>query len=262
MLSSEYSVEEVKAALFQMGPTKTPRYDGMNALFYQKFGQIVRDDVTAAVLDFLNSGNMLPKINYIHIVLIPKIKSLERISDYRPINLCNVIYKFISKVLANRLKLIFLMVISPTQIAFFPSRFITDNTLVAYETLHTMHGRRSGRWGSLALKLDISKAYDHVEWPFLKGIMSRLGLPKSRIDKVMTCVTSLTFSICIHGKSYGNVRPSREIRQGDPLLPYLFLLCAKGFSSLLAKAEEDRWIHGVAICKRAPNISHLLFADD
>ena len=72
VLSSEYSVEEVKAALFQMGPTKTPRHDGMNALFYQKFWQIVRDDVTDAVLDFLNSGNMLPEINYTHIMLIPK----------------------------------------------------------------------------------------------------------------------------------------------------------------------------------------------
>ena len=154
------------------------------------------------------------------------------------------------------------MVISPTQIAFVPDHLITDNTLVAYETLHTMHGRRSGKRGSLALNLDISKAYDHVEWPFLKGIMSRLGLPESGIDKVMTCVTSPTFSVCIHGKAYGNVRPSRGIRQGDPLSPYLFLLCAKGFSSLLAKAEEDRWIHGVAICKRAPNISHLLFVDD
>ena len=205
VLSSEYSVEEVKTALFHMGPTKAPRHDGMNALFYQKFWHIVGDDVTAAVLDFLNSSNMLFEINYTHIVLIPKIKSLERISDYRPISLCNVIYKIISKVLANRLKLIFLMVISPTQIAFVPGHLITDNVLVVYETLHTIHGRRSGRRGSLALKLDINKTYDHVEWPFLMGIMSRLGLPESWIDRVMTCVTSPTFFVCINGKAYGTV---------------------------------------------------------
>ena len=154
------------------------------------------------------------------------------------------------------------MVISPTQIAFVPGRLITNNVLVAYETLHTMHGRRSGRRGSLPLKLDISKAYDHVKWPFLKDIMSRLGLPESWIDRVMTCVTSPTFSVRINGKAYGNVRPSRGIRQGGPSSPYLFLLCAEGFSSLLAKAEEDRQIHGVAICKRAPNISYLLFTGD
>ena len=135
-----------------MGPAKAPRPDGMNALFYQKFWHIVGDDVTSVVLDFLNSSTMLPEINYIHIVLIPKIKSYERMSDYRLITLCNVIYKIISKVLANRLKL--------TQSAFIQGRLITDNVLVTYESLHTMHCRRSGRRGSMALKLDINKAYD------------------------------------------------------------------------------------------------------
>ena len=114
VLSSEFSVDEVKMALFQIGPTKAPRPDGMNAHFYKKFWHIVGIDVTHAVLDFLNNGNMLTDINYTHIVLIPKIKSLEKMSDYRPISLCNVIYKIISKVLANKLKVILPQLISPT----------------------------------------------------------------------------------------------------------------------------------------------------
>ena len=114
----------------------------------------------------------------------------------------------------------------------------------------------------MAMKLDISKVYDWVKWHFLKGIMLRLGLLEVWIDRVMTCVTTPTFSVCINGKAYGNITPSRGIRQGDPLSPYLFLLCAEGFSSLLAKAKGEGQIHGVSICKRAPNISHLLFADD
>ena len=91
VLINEFSAEEIKAALFQMGPTKAPGSDGMNALFYQKFWHIVGNDVINAVLDFLNSSNMVPDINYTHIVLIPKVKFPEKMSDYRPIRLCNVI---------------------------------------------------------------------------------------------------------------------------------------------------------------------------
>ena len=106
MLFREYSAEEIKAALFQMGPIKAPRLNGRNGLFYQKFWHIVGNDVITAVLDFLNTGNMQSKINFTHIVLIPKVKSPERMSNYRPISLCNVIFKVISKVLANKLKII------------------------------------------------------------------------------------------------------------------------------------------------------------
>ena len=130
--------------LFQMGLTKAPGPDGMNALFYQKFWHIVGNEVTDAVLDFLHFGNMEPDINYTHIVLIPKVKKPEKMADIKPINLCNVIYKIISKVLASKLKLILPQIISPSQSAFVPNRFITDNVLVAYETLHAMHIRKKG----------------------------------------------------------------------------------------------------------------------
>jgi len=133
---------------------------------------------------------------------------------------------------------------------------------VAYETLHTMHCKKKGKKGSLALKVDISKAYDRVEWAFLRGIMLRLGLPIFWIGRVMTCVTSSSFSILINGKPFGMINPTRSLRQGDPLSPYLFLLCAEGFTSLLAKEKIEGRIHGVSICRRAPTISHLLFADD
>ena len=94
------------------------------------------------VLDFLHSGNMVPDINYTHIVLIPKVKKPEKMADFRLISLCNVIYKIISKFLENRFKLILLQLISPTQSAFVLGCLITDNVLVVYETLHAMHIRK------------------------------------------------------------------------------------------------------------------------
>ena len=110
---------------------------------------------------------MAPDINNTNIVLIPKVKQPEKMSNFRSISLCNVIYKIISKVLANRLKQILPSVISTTQSALVPGRLITDNVLVAYELLTLCTLGRKAKKGSLALKLDISKAYDRVEWPFL-----------------------------------------------------------------------------------------------
>ena len=261
-MSSDFIADEIKIAVFQMGPTKAPGPDVMNALFYQNFWHTMGENVVNAVLDYLHSGVMGPDINHTNIVLIPKIKSLERMSDFRPISLCNVIYKIISKVLANRLKQILPSFISSTLSAFVPRRLITDNVLVASEVLHSMHSWKKGKKGSLALKLDISKAYDRVEWNFLQGIMIKLGFPDKWIQWVMGCVTTPSFSILINGKEYGNIRPSRGIRQGDPLSPYLFLLCAEGFTSLLEKVELGGRIRRASICRRAPKISNLMFADD
>ena len=97
--------------------------------------------------------------------------------------------------LANRLKQVLPAIISPTQIAFVPSRLIIDNILVAYETLHTMHVRKKGKKGLIALKLDISKAYDHIEWPFLQGMMQMMGFPDRWIGWVMGSLFSLMVSL-------------------------------------------------------------------
>ena len=91
-------------------------------------------------------------------------------------------------------------------------RLITDNVLVAYEVLHTMQGRKKGKTGALALKLDVSKAYDRVEWDFLKRIMIKMGFPEVWVDRVMSCVSSTSFSVLINGKPYGLIHPSRGIQ--------------------------------------------------
>ena len=92
--------------------------------------------------------------------------------------------------------------------------------------------------------------------------MEKLGFPVDWIDRVMSCVTTPSFSILINGKPYGMIHPSRGIRQGDPLSPYMFLLCAEGFTALLKKAESEGRIKGVSICRGAPKVTNLMFADD
>jgi hypothetical protein len=102
-------------------------------------------------------------MNFTYIALIPKIKSPEKFSDFWPISLCNIIYKMVSKVLANRLKVWLPKIISPFQSAFIQGRLISDNIIAAYETLYTMHSKMYGKKGYMATKLDMSKAYDRVE---------------------------------------------------------------------------------------------------
>jgi exonuclease III len=187
-LLKEFTMEEVDAALSQMHPLKSPGPDGFSACFYQRSWDTVRMEVGKAVLDFVNFGNFDHSINTTHIVLIPKKKNPSRVTDYRPISLCNVLYKLMAKVLANRMKHVLNLIISPHQSAFLPGRLITDNVTVAFEALHTMGTRLKGRKGYMALKLDMSKAYDRVEWDYLEMLMRRIGFAERWVDRIMVCV--------------------------------------------------------------------------
>ncbi|XP_059451054.1 uncharacterized protein LOC132181841 [Corylus avellana] len=174
-LLKEFSKDEISTALMQMGPLKAPSPDGFTTGFFQKHWSTMGDEVCNVVLDILNSGKMPDELNSTHIVLIPKVKNPSCVTEFRPISLCNVIYKLVSKVLANRLKRVLPLIISLTQSAFIPGRLISDNILAAYETLHTMHTGMKGKKGFMSVKLDMSKAYDRVEWSFLEAVMRRMG---------------------------------------------------------------------------------------
>ena len=162
-LTQEFNVEEVRAALGQMHLTKAPGLDGMSASFYQKYWDIVGLDVANMVLNVLNSNASITDINNTYITLVPKVKMPNRMKDFRLISLCNVAYKLLSKVLANRLKTVLPQIIYENQSAFLSERLITDNVLVAFELMHYLEHKKSGNNGYMAVKLDMSKAYDRVE---------------------------------------------------------------------------------------------------
>jgi hypothetical protein len=125
-----------------------------------------------------------------------------------------------------------------------------------------MQNKHSGAVGVAALKLDMSKAYDRAEWCFLEQIMRRLGFHERWIALIMKCCCTVKYRFKLNGSLTDEVIPSRGLRQGDPISPYLFLICGQAFSSLLNSAEEDGRLEGVRVSQNAPRFNHLLFADD
>jgi hypothetical protein len=261
-LMAPYTREEVKKGLFNIGDLKAPGPDGLHAVFYKRFWHIIGEDLTDEVLAAISSKSIPEGWNDTTIVLIPKVENPETITQFRPISLCNVVYKVISKVVANRLKGLLPDIISPFQSAFVPGRLITDNFLVAYESYHTIKNKRIGKFGSCAVKLDMHKAYDRVEWCFLESIMIKLGFNPDWVKLIMACVSSVRYKVRFNNGESEMIIPTRGLRQGDPLSPYLFLLCAEGLTAMINAEEEEGNIIGVKVCRAAPAISHLLFADD
>ncbi|GAU29262.1 hypothetical protein TSUD_392120 [Trifolium subterraneum] len=146
--------------------------------------------------------------------------------------------------------------------AFVEGRSILDNALIATDVIHALKRKKKGRRGELALKIDISKAYDKVDWGFLRGVMSKMGFTDVWIRWVMMCVSSVNYSVLMNSDRVGPILPGRGLRQGDPLSPYLFILVTECLTALIHQSVGMGDLHGVRICRGAPEVSHLLFADD
>jgi hypothetical protein len=248
--------------IIQQSSTKAPGPDGFPAHFFQRHWELCGSEVTSAVLRVLRGEDDPTEINNTFIVLIPKVANLEELGQFRPISLCNVIFKIASKVAANRLKEILPEIISEEQSAFVPGRLITDNIITALECLHFMKRKRAKDLRCCALKLDMRKAYDRVEWDYLKAIMLRLDFHRLWVEMIMRLVSTVSFSVLLNGEPLESFKPTRGIRQGDPISPYLFLLAAEGLSCLLKSRSQSSILSGIKVAPSAPMVSHLLFADD
>ncbi|CAB4306970.1 unnamed protein product [Prunus armeniaca] len=217
-LTRQISFKEIWLAVKCLNPTKSPGPDGFMGKFFQQYWDVVGEDISGMVKSFFHSGKLHRTLNHTHLVLIPKMATPRKMTQWRPIALCNLVYKIISKILTARLKVLLPEIINLNQSAFIEDRLITDNILIVHEILHLL--KTEGELGRslvfrTGLKLDMAKAYDRVEWPFVEHMMRRLGIDSVFRSWVMECVSTVTYSVIVNGEATGYILPSRGLRQGS-----------------------------------------------
>ena len=204
----------------------------------------------------------MPKeVNSSLIILIQKVPNPSSFNNYRPISLCNVIYKIISKLLVIRIRPILPRFISPSQSAFIPGRWIAENQVIVQELIHRFKIRKI-KSGQMAIKIDLQKAYDRVNWDFLQAVLSKMGFNRTFTGWIMSCVSTVSFEVLVNGGKSDQFKPTRGLREGDPLSPYLFIIGQEVLSRLIGKEFEEKNISGVKASICAPPVTHVMYADD
>ncbi|XP_039161281.1 uncharacterized protein LOC120289944 [Eucalyptus grandis] len=186
-----FTEEEVTIAMQQLGAFKAPGPDGFHGIFYREHWPVVSKDIHQALQLLFTTGHLDPALNRTQITLIPKVPQPEKLEQYRPISLCNFLYKIISKVLTNRLKPILPHIIAEEQSAFVGGRQIQDNILIVQEVLHRLRTSNKRKKFQAVLKLDMQKAYDRIEWDFLKACLTKMGFCDKWITWIMQCVSTI-----------------------------------------------------------------------
>ena len=211
-LTAPVTMEEVKTAVFHMNSFKALGPDGFQAFFFKEYWEIIGLDVWKMVKQAFSGVTLDPRMLETLLVLIPKVESPVSMKDFRPISLCNVVYKIITKVLVNRLRPHLAEIVGPLQGGFIPGRGTPDNIIIAQEVLHFMKKTKSKK-GTLAFKIDLEKAYDRVDWRFLAHTLKSFGFPIPTLNLIMNCVTASSLSILWNGSRLNGFTPSRGLRQ-------------------------------------------------
>ena len=235
-----------------------PGPDGLGAGIFQGCWSIIKLDLLEAEKAFFQ-GMCLPRsFTSTSIVLLPKVAGASCWKDFRPISLCNTCSKIISEVVARRLGRVLPSLVSPWQTGFVPGRGITDNILLTQELVMDLDRRL--RHPNIMLKLDMEKAYDRVEWPFLLFMLRQFGFQERVVDIFFRLVSNNWFSILVNGAAAGFFKSSRGVRQGDPVSPGLFVLVTdflgRGLHHLLLSRP------GRLFVSAGSQVPYLAFADD
>ncbi|XP_057418408.1 uncharacterized protein LOC130712598 [Lotus japonicus] len=253
--------EEVRGALFSIGNLKSPGPDGFHSVFFKKNWEHIKDSLTNFVKEVFHRPEKIMEVNQTIIALIPKITSPDRVSQFRPISLCNTSYKVVTKLLASRISKVLPNLISPNQASFVKGRSTMDNVLIFQEVIHSLKSLR-GKQGYMAIKLDLEKAYDRLQWPFIVDTMKFFGFDEHFTNIVHHCISSSSMALSWRGFYTESFNPQRGIRQGDPISPYLFGLCIEMLALMIQEACGSGEWKPFKVGRSGSEISHLLFVDD
>ena len=261
-LEKPFGEEEVSSVVHGFVRDKAPGPDGFPMAFFQFSWNVVKTDILRVVNHFHEMGSFERSLNATFLALIPKKSDAIEVKDFRPISPVGGLYKILVKLLANRLRLVLPSIISTSHNAFVQGRQILDSILIANECLDSRI--RQGEPGVFC-KIDVEKAYDHVNWDFLIYLLQRCGFPLHWRNWIRFCISTVRFSILINGSPSGFFESSRGLRQGDPLLPLLFVVVMEALSRLMDRTVHGGYLSGFMVGNHEGSevmVTHLLFADD
>ncbi|XP_062075434.1 uncharacterized protein LOC133779496 [Humulus lupulus] len=237
-LIKPFSNKEVKTTLFCISSIKRPGPDSFGAGFFKSLWKDMGKEISKAVLEFFDSGIIPKAMNSTILTLIPKMDHPKTAADFRPITCCTTLYKCISKMLCYRVSGILPKLVNQNQGAFIKDRSLAHNVLILQDLLKGYKRKYSSP--RCLMKIDLSKAYDSIDWDFLENLLKAFKFPDRFIRWIMTCMRGASYCLMLNGRLHGNFQGGKGLRQGDPISPLLFVIVMEYLTRSLLQAAKGK----------------------